>query len=34
MMAANIQHILTLNESDFRRYAGLTILTPEKVVNP
>jgi len=32
MASANIQHILTLNESDFRRYIGLTILTPEAVV--
>jgi len=32
MASANIQHILTLNESDFRRYSGLTILTPEAVV--
>jgi predicted nucleic acid-binding protein len=28
MIAGNIQHILTLNESDFRRYTRLTILTP------
>lgn len=33
MVAANIQHILTLNESDFRRYSGVTILTPDGVLN-
>jgi predicted nucleic acid-binding protein len=32
MIAANIQHILTLNETDFRRYSGLTILTPQSVL--
>jgi predicted nucleic acid-binding protein len=33
MQAMNIQHILTLNEADFRLYAGITILTPEAVLN-
>jgi predicted nucleic acid-binding protein len=33
MLAANIQHILTLNEADFRRYAALSILTPAAVVS-
>ena len=32
MFAHNIQHILTLNQSDFRRYQGLTVLTPEAVI--
>jgi hypothetical protein len=32
MIAGNIQHILTLNESDFRRYTRLTILTPSSVM--
>lgn len=32
MIAANIQHILTLNDADFRRYTGITVLTPEAVV--
>jgi predicted nucleic acid-binding protein len=32
MIAANVQSILTMNESDFRRYAGISILTPEGVV--
>lgn len=32
MIAAKVQYILTMNESDFRRYAGITILTPEGAV--
>lgn len=32
MLAANIQHILTLNAADFRRYQGLVVLTPDTVL--
>jgi predicted nucleic acid-binding protein len=32
MVAANIQHILTLNEADFRRYVNITILSPERAM--
>jgi predicted nucleic acid-binding protein len=32
MIAANIRHILTLNEADFRRYPPINALTPEAVV--
>jgi len=34
MIAANIGHILTMNDADFRRYAGLTVLTPAGVLQP
>jgi predicted nucleic acid-binding protein len=32
MRDANITHILTMNTADFRRYPGLTVLTPQNVV--
>lgn len=32
MIVGNIEHILTMNKSDFRRYSGITVLTPESVV--
>jgi predicted nucleic acid-binding protein len=32
MLAVNIQHILTLNEGDFRRYQGITVLSPGGVL--
>jgi len=31
MATANINCVLTLNEQDFRRYSGITILTPDGV---
>ena len=31
MWDANISHILTINDADFRRYPGLTILTPTSI---
>jgi hypothetical protein len=34
MITANIQQVLTLNDIDFRRYAGITILTPNQVLSP
>jgi predicted nucleic acid-binding protein len=32
MLAANIEHILTLNAADFRRYPGLVVLTPNAIL--
>jgi hypothetical protein len=32
MQDANITHILTMNDSDFRRYSGVTVLTPGLLV--
>jgi predicted nucleic acid-binding protein len=32
MISMNIQTILTLNAADFRRYPGLTVITPESVL--
>jgi predicted nucleic acid-binding protein len=34
MTTSNIQHILTFNEADFRRYPAITILTPASVLAP
>ena len=34
MREAGIDHILTLNATDFQRYPGLTVLTPSLVVSP
>ena len=31
MFAASITHIITLNPDDFRRYAGLVVLTPADI---
>ena len=33
MMRHGLSHILTFNEKDFRRYAGITVLKPESVGN-
>lgn len=32
MLAAGITHIVTLNERDFRRYAGITPISPQGVL--
>lgn len=34
MIEFNITNILTFNEADFRRYPGLTIVTPKLVLQP
>jgi len=34
MWDANISHILTMNDADFRRYPGLTVLTPTSITQP
>ncbi len=34
MTVHGITHLLTFNEQDFRRYAGITILTPAVVLAP
>lgn len=31
MKTHGIQHLLTLNDSDFQRYSGITVLTPDSV---
>jgi hypothetical protein len=32
MEAENILHLLTLNPSDFRRFANLSVVTPQQVL--
>jgi predicted nucleic acid-binding protein len=34
MLAHGLTHLLTFNEPDFRRYAGITVLTPAAVLAP
>ena len=34
MTAHGITHLLTFNDQDFRRYAGINVLTPGAVLNP
>jgi predicted nucleic acid-binding protein len=34
MIVAKIQHVLTMNAADFQCYPGLTIWTPDDVLNP
>ena len=34
MAAHGITHLLTFNAQDFRRYAGITVMTPAAVLNP
>jgi len=33
METANVTHLITLNPDDFRRYPGITVLTPEDVLD-
>ena len=33
MAAHGITHLLTFNDQDFRRYAGITVLTPDAILN-
>jgi predicted nucleic acid-binding protein len=34
MLAHGINHLLTFNDADFRRYSGITVLTPSAVLVP
>ena len=34
MACHGISHLLTFNNQDFRRYSGITVITPDGVLNP
>lgn len=34
MMVHSVTHLLTFNEHDFRRYPGITVITPSSVLQP
>jgi hypothetical protein len=34
MMAHGLTHLLTFNPQDFRRYSGITVVTPAEILTP
>lgn len=34
MLAHGVTHLLTMNDRDFRRYQGITVVTPDEIVHP
>lgn len=34
MLTHGVKHLLTVNEKDFKRYQGITAVTPDMIINP